>query len=101
MNARLNSAKALELLPKNTSHIQSAPLLFFSFCQYFRIYLLCRFLDYSLQMKLIFITRKFKLQEEASKMLWTVNAEDVVMMEHHSSTMPAKVLRRFNAFNAC
>ncbi|XP_043090655.1 atrial natriuretic peptide receptor 1 isoform X2 [Puntigrus tetrazona] len=34
--------------------------------------------------------RKFKLQEEASKMLWTVNADDVVMMEDHSSTIPAK-----------
>ncbi|XP_052458767.1 atrial natriuretic peptide receptor 1 isoform X3 [Carassius gibelio] len=34
--------------------------------------------------------RKFKIQEEASKMLWTVNAEDVIMMEHHSSTVTAK-----------
>ncbi|XP_067259450.1 atrial natriuretic peptide receptor 1 isoform X2 [Chanodichthys erythropterus] len=34
--------------------------------------------------------RKYKLQEEASKMLWTVNAEDVIMMEHHSSTVPTK-----------
>lgn len=41
----------------------------------------------------IFITRKFKLQEEASKMLWKVNADDVIMMKHHSSTVPAKVLK--------
>uniref|UniRef100_A0A8C1LED5 Guanylate cyclase n=1 Tax=Cyprinus carpio TaxID=7962 RepID=A0A8C1LED5_CYPCA len=34
--------------------------------------------------------RKFKLQEEPSKMLWTVDADEVLMMEHHSSTLPAK-----------
>ncbi|XP_073809370.1 atrial natriuretic peptide receptor 1 isoform X2 [Danio rerio] len=34
--------------------------------------------------------RKYKLPEEASKMLWTINANDVIMMEHHSSTVPEK-----------
>ncbi len=92
MNARLNSAETLEMMHKNANLNHSAPLLFFSFSQYFRIYWLCRntALDFCLQIKLIFITRKFKL-----KMLWTVNTDDVVMMEHHSSTVPAKVLKLF------
>ncbi|XP_051982336.1 atrial natriuretic peptide receptor 1-like [Xyrauchen texanus] len=37
--------------------------------------------------------RKYKLQEEASKMLWTVSADDVIMMEHHFSTWPTKTHR--------
>ncbi|KAI7811062.1 putative atrial natriuretic peptide receptor 1 [Triplophysa rosa] len=32
--------------------------------------------------------RKYKLQEDAAKMLWEVSAADVIMMEHHSLTMP-------------